>query len=90
MANLCEISGLALDADGSPVAGATINIEQTDAVATFPPASVVSGSDGSFSFFAPYDSKLKFSSTDVDEIDGVEITTPKTSAFTVGNFRAED
>lgn len=92
MAAMCTVSGLVLDPDGSPMAGAVIRISRAivsgSRNSTYE-TSTTSDSSGAFSFTVPQAARLRFQSYDVSEIDGFNYTAPNAIAAAIGNFRAD-
>jgi hypothetical protein len=91
MSQLCVISGVVVDPNGAPVAGADIRIDRAivnNSRSTTYETSTVSGSDGSFSFSVPQRSRVRFQSYGVADIDGWTVTVPNTVAKGLGNFRS--
>jgi hypothetical protein len=91
MSQFCLISGIIIDPDGTPLAGADIKIDRAivdNARSTTYETSTVSGSDGSFSFSVPQGARIRFQSYTVTELSGTSYNVPNTIAKGLGNFRA--
>ncbi len=92
MSVLCTISGLVVDPNGSPCAGAVIRIERATvagAIDTSYHVAAVSDSSGAFSFSVPQGARVRFASTDVRDINGFVLIVPNAVAFNLGNYRAD-
>ncbi len=92
MAALCAVSGIVLDPNGSPCAGAVIRISRclvAGAITTSYHNSATSNSSGVFSFNVPQGSKLTFASYDVSAIDDFRYTVPNKTEVNLGNYRAD-
>jgi hypothetical protein len=86
------VSGIVLDANGSPAAGAVIRIARAivsgSINASYQLAST-SDSSGAFSFSVPQGSKLTLASSDVSALDGFRFTVPNAVEHNMGNWRAD-
>lgn len=92
MAALCAVSGLVVDPDGNPLAGAVIRIERAlvgGSISTTYQTSATTDSAGAFSFTVPQASRIRFQSYDVSAIDGYTITVPSKVTMSLGNYRAD-
>jgi len=93
MTQICVISGIVTDGNGSPLAGAAIstarvrvdNARQT----TYENVVSTTDSSGVFSFSVPFGSKVRFSSVDVSAINGFNYQAPNNVTANLGNFRAD-
>ncbi len=92
MAQFCVVSGLVIDPNGSPAAGATIRIERAivaNVIDTSYQLSATSDSAGAFSFTVPQGSRIRFASNDISSINGFNLTVPNKVQFNLGNFRID-
>lgn len=92
MATLCTVSGIILDPQGSPAAGAVVRIQRAvvaGAIDTAYHLAATSDSSGAFSFSVPQGSKLTFASADVSALDDFRYTVPNSTAVNLGNYRAD-
>lgn len=92
MAVLCTLSGIVLDPQGSPLAGAVIRIARAYVAgsrSTTYETYATTDSSGAFSFTVPYAAQLQFGSNDVSAINNLRLTVPNSVAFNLGNFRAD-
>lgn len=92
MAVLCTVSGLALDPNGKPAAGAVVRIQRAvvaGAINTAYLLSATSDSAGAFSFLVPQGARLVFSSDDISSLEDFRYTVPNNVAANLGNFRID-
>lgn len=92
MSALCTVSGIILDPNGSPCAGAVVSIERAivaGAIDTAYHTQATSSSTGAFSFTVPQGAKIRFQSYDVSRINGFVVTVPRTVALGLGNYTAD-
>jgi hypothetical protein len=92
MAALCTVSGLVLDANGSPAAGAVIRLQRVSvagAIDTDYHTQTTSSSTGAFSFSVPQGATMVFASNDVSTLEDFRMVAPNSVAFNLGNFRAD-
>lgn len=92
MSALCAVSGLALDPNGSPCAGAVVRIQRAvvaGAINTSYLLSATSDSSGVFSFSVPQGAKLVFASNDISALEDYRYTVPNTVAVNLGNFKVD-
>ena len=93
MSQICVISGLVIDANGNPLAGAAIKTSRVrvDNARQSTYENVVSTTDssGAFSFSVPFASKVRFTSVDVSAINSFNYQAPSNVTANIGNFRAD-
>lgn len=89
---LCTISGLVLDPQGSPMAGAVVRIERAVVNGSRDTAyetSSTSDSSGAISFTVPQGARIRFTSNDVSALNNHRITVPNNITLNLGNYRAD-
>lgn len=92
MAAVCEITGIILDPNGSPAAGAVVRITRALVAGSINTAyhlSATSNSSGVFSLTVPQGAKLTLGSDDVSSLDNYRFTVPNSVSFSLGNHRAD-
>jgi len=92
MSVLCTVSGIALDPNGSPCAGAVVRIQRAvvaGAISTTYQVAATSDSAGAFSFSVPQGAKIVLASTDISALEDYRVTVPNKTEFNLGNFRAD-
>ncbi len=92
MTQLCAVSGLVIDGNGAPLAGAAIlaaRVRLAGARQTTYEVPVSTDSNGAFSFTVPQGSQVRFSSFDVSAINNFNFNAPNANAVNIGNFRAD-
>lgn len=92
MPALCAVSGLVLDPNGAPCAGAVVRISRAlvgGSINTAYHLSATSDSAGAFSFSVPQGSGLTFASHDVSALNGYRYTVPNKPEVNLGNWRAD-
>lgn len=92
MTAFCTISGLVLDPQGSPVAGAAIRISRAvvdNAIDATYHTGTTSSATGAFSFTVPQGARIRFAANDISPLDGFNYTAPNNVAVNLGNFRVD-
>lgn len=92
MAATCTVTGIVLDPQGSPAAGAVVSISRAivaGSIDTSYQTSATSDSSGVFSFSLPQGAKIHFQSYDVSAINGHRYTVPNSTSAGLGNYRAD-
>lgn len=89
---LCTVSGLIVDGNGSPLPGAVLTVAKVvldNARQASYEGPVTADSSGAFSLTVPQGSRVRFTSNDVSAINGFNYNVPNTVAANLGNFRAD-
>lgn len=92
MAAFCTISGIALDPNGSPAAGAVIRIQRAivaGSINTTYHVAATSDSAGAFSFTVPQGAKIVFASNDISALEDFRFTAPNSVTYNLGNYRVD-
>lgn len=92
MSAFCTVSGIVIDPNGSPAAGAAISIERAIVAGsrdTSYETQTFSDSTGAFSFTVPQAARIRFQSYDVSSINGYLLTVPNKTTLNLGNYRSD-